>query len=43
MINSRIATRAKGLLVAAALASAAAFVALSGAEAGPGYDGLGAW
>ena len=40
MINSRIGHRAKGLLVAAALAGAAAFVAMSGAEAGPGYDGL---
>lgn len=40
MINSRIGHRAKGLLVAAALAGAAAFPALSGADAGPGYDGL---
>src|SRR5262245_66385584 len=40
MINSRIGTRAKGLLVAAALAGAATFPALSGAEGGPGYDGL---
>jgi hypothetical protein len=36
MINSRIGHRAKGLLVAAALAGAAAFTAHNRADAGPG-------
>jgi hypothetical protein len=40
MTYSRIGTRAGGLVVAAALASAAAFPALRGADAGPNYDGL---
>src|SRR5689334_12787968 len=40
MINARIRHRAKGQYVAASLAGAAAFPALSGADAGPGYDGL---
>jgi hypothetical protein len=40
MSYSRIGHRAKGLLVAAALAGAAVFPAVSGADAGPGYDGL---
>src|SRR5262245_22438761 len=40
MTYSRIGTRARGLVVAAALAGAAAFPALRGADAGPSYDGL---
>lgn len=40
MTYSRIFTRTRGLLVAAALAAAAAVPALSPAEAVPGYDGV---
>ena len=40
MSYSRIGHRAKGLLVAAALAGAAVLPTVSGAEGGPGYDGL---
>jgi hypothetical protein len=40
MIYSRIFARTRGLLVMAALATAAAVPALSPAEAVPGYDGV---
>jgi hypothetical protein len=40
MTYSRICTRARGLLVMAALGSAAALAALPGAKAEPNYDGL---
>src|SRR5499433_4188838 len=40
MTYSRICTRARGLLVATALAGAAALPALRPADAGPNYDGL---
>jgi len=40
MTYSRVCTRARGLLVATALAGAAALPALRPADAGPSYDGL---
>ena len=40
MTYSRVCTRARGLLVATALAGAAALPALHPADAGPSYDGL---
>jgi len=40
MTYSRVCTRARGLLVATALAGAAALPALRPADAGPNYDGL---